>query len=45
MEGLVDLITRCDRTGLAGELLAAVERTTVGELDDDLAVVLLHDSR
>jgi serine phosphatase RsbU (regulator of sigma subunit) len=45
VEGLVDLMTRCHRDGLVGELVAAVERTTVGELDDDLAVVLLQDSR
>ncbi|MEV6605667.1 SpoIIE family protein phosphatase [Kutzneria sp. NPDC051319] len=45
VEGLVDLVARCDRSGLAGELLAAVERTTVGELDDDIAIVMLDDSR
>jgi serine phosphatase RsbU (regulator of sigma subunit) len=45
VEGLVDLMTRCHRDGLVGELVAAVERTVVGELDDDLAVVLLQDSR
>jgi serine phosphatase RsbU (regulator of sigma subunit) len=45
VEGLVDLVAGCQRDGLVGELLAAVERTTVGQLDDDLAVVLLQDSR
>ena len=44
-DGLVDMITRCDRANLVGELVSEVERTTVGELDDDLAVVLLEDSR
>jgi serine phosphatase RsbU (regulator of sigma subunit) len=44
-EGLVELVARCDRAGLVRELVAAVERTTVGELDDDLALVLLEDSR
>jgi serine phosphatase RsbU (regulator of sigma subunit) len=45
IEGLVDLITRCDRADLVRELVTAVERITVGGLDDDLAVVLLEDSR
>ena len=45
VEGLVDLVAGCQRDGLVGELLAAVEQTTVGQLDDDLAVVLLQDSR
>jgi serine phosphatase RsbU (regulator of sigma subunit) len=45
VEGLVDLVAQCDRDGLVGELVAVVERTTVGQPDDDLAVVLLQDSR
>jgi serine phosphatase RsbU (regulator of sigma subunit) len=44
-EGLVELVARCDPAGLVRELVAAVERTTVGELDDDLALVLLEDTR
>jgi serine phosphatase RsbU (regulator of sigma subunit) len=44
-EGLVELIGRCDRTSLVRDVVAAVDRTTVGEPDDDLAVVLLEDSR
>lgn len=44
-EGLVDLIERIDRRDLMRDLVSAVERTTVGELDDDLALVLLEDSR
>ncbi|REH37108.1 PP2C family protein-serine/threonine phosphatase [Kutzneria buriramensis] len=44
-EGLVELVARCDRPNLVRELVAAVERTTVGDLDDDLALVLLEDTR
>jgi serine phosphatase RsbU (regulator of sigma subunit) len=44
-EGLVELVARCDRASLVRELVTAVERTTVGELDDDLALVLLEDTR
>jgi serine phosphatase RsbU (regulator of sigma subunit) len=44
-DGLVDVIARIGRRDLVSELVAAVERTTVGELDDDLALVLLEDSR
>jgi hypothetical protein len=44
-DGLVDVIARIGRRDLVSELVAAVERTTIGELDDDLALVLLEDSR
>jgi serine phosphatase RsbU (regulator of sigma subunit) len=45
VEGLVDIVARCHPDDLLGQLVAAVEQTTVGDLDDDLAVVLLQDSR